>query len=61
MVWSLGFYGGTINYLGVAHCEESGATGGAVFDQKLFTIDDCTDCMICMIKVQTKNTIQYSI
>lgn len=39
MVWSLGFYGGTINYLDVAYCEESCAAGSAVFDQWLFTVD----------------------
>lgn len=40
MVWSLGPCGGTINYLDVAHCEESCA---AVFDHWLFTVDDVYD------------------
>lgn len=56
MVWSLGFYGGAINYLHVAHCGESWAAGSAVFDQCLFTGDDY---MICITRMQTENT-KYS-
>lgn len=54
MVWSLGIYEGTINYLDVAHCEESCAAGSAVFDQWLFTVDDYTEpaWLRCRLRTQ---------
>lgn len=61
MVWSSGFYGGTINYLDAAHCEESCAAGSAVFDQRLFTVDDYTTSAWLRWRLRIQHTVGYSI